>query len=114
MSNLTPSLRNWYQLSPREQAVWGAAYASAPQPGIDAARHADEVIASLAQVEWPEREAPEHRAARLVGWLTLEQFRGWYLVELQLNQPGKPPLVVSEAQIHEAYQTYAMCTSDYH
>lgn len=101
-------------MSAREQVVWGAAYVSAPERGVEAARYADQVVASLAGVEWGEREAPEHRAARLVGWLTLEQFRGWYLVELQLNQPGKPPLAVSDAQIQEAYKIYGMCTSDFY
>ena len=114
MASQPSPLRNWYRMSAGEQIVWGAAYATHAVLGPEAASHADAVINSLAQCEWPEQEEPEHRASRLVRGLTFEAFRAWYVVEHQLLYSGRVRPKLSEEQISEAYKTYLMCGSDYY
>jgi hypothetical protein len=107
-------LRYWHEMSAREQLVWAASYAAHSRHGVDAAKDADQVANSLATVQWPEREEPEHRAARLCIGLTQEEFRGWYVVEHRILYRGKhrPPL--SDADIAEAFKIYSMCCSDFY
>jgi len=114
MSRHNAAFRSWNSMSGREQAVWGASYAASPPGGLEAAVHADRVVATLASVSFPESEPPEQRAARLVRGLTREEFRGWYTVELQLAHPGQPPRRLSEDELSEAYMTYAMCSTDFY
>ncbi len=111
--NSTPPIRSWNQMSPRAQAVWGAAYATHPTPGREAAEHADRVANSLASFEIPEKESPEHRAARLLTGITLPEFRAWYLVERQLA-PLSRHAHVTEDDINTAFETYVMCSCDFH
>ncbi len=102
-------------MSAREQIVWAAAYAAHPQPGLQAAAAAEQIVSSLGSVEWPEREEPEYRAARLRPGLSLDEFRGWYVVELKMLYSGKPRTSTpNEADIAEAYKIYAMCCSDFY
>lgn len=101
-------------MSAREQLVWAASYATNSRPGPAAAMDADRVVHSLSSVEWPEREEPEHRAARLCIGLTPEEFRGWYVVELQMLEGGKLRPRLSEEAIAEAYKVYVMCSCDFY
>jgi hypothetical protein len=107
-------LRHWYQMSSREQLVWAASYAAHSLHGIEAALEADHVVNSLASVAWPEREDPEHRAARLCIGLTPEEFRAWYLVELRMLHRGNYRAPPSDADVAEAFKIYAMCCSDFY
>jgi hypothetical protein len=107
-------LRPWQQLSEREQSVWGAAYARSSKFGVEAAFDADRVVQSLADIEWPEREAPEHRAARLVHGLEPEEFAAWYRVEVKLNASGRRYVPASDADIDKAYEIYLRCGSDFY
>ena len=59
------------------------------------------------------KELPANRAARLVNYLTYEQFRGWYIVEAWINTPGRSPRTIEEAEILEEFKAYQMCSSDY-
>ncbi len=110
----TSPLRVWHLMSGREQSIWGAAYAAHPEPGPAAAKHADAVVATLALVDCPERESPEHRAARLCIGLTFEEFRAWYLVERKIVAHHKPQPAMTEADLQEVYKVYLMCSCDYY
>lgn len=114
MSDHHTPFRAWHSMSGRDQSVWGASYAASPAGGTEAAVHADHAVATLASVAFSEIETPEHRAARLSRNLTLEEFRGWYKVELQLTHRGKPPRKVSEDELNEAYKIYCMCSNDFY
>ena len=106
-------LRDWDQMTEREQMVWAAAYAAQQSHDLNAAHEADRVVNTLAAIEWPEREKPEYRAARLCPGLTAEEFRAWYLVELRVMSSGerrKPP---SSTEIDEAFGVYLMCGADF-
>lgn len=118
VSSQKAPLRLWDSFSAREASVWGAAYVASPEPGIAAARYADSVVQSLAKVPWPEAsgmrtELPANKAARLVNYLTYEQFRGWYIVEVWINTPGRFPRPVEETEIQEEFKVYQMCSADY-
>lgn len=113
MSDSKLPIRNWYQMSPREQAVWGAAYAMHPSPAHEAAVHADRVIGSLATIETPEKEGPEYRAARLYSGLDLAEFAGWYGVEKKLASHSSLTRVTQE-ELETAYRIYLMCSADYY
>ena len=114
MNTSNAPLRVWHTMTGREQSVWGAAYSSHPEPGPAAAQHADAVVATLARVDCPEREAPEHRAARLCIGLTPEEFRAWYLVERKIVSHHRPQPAMTEADLQEAYEVYVMCGCDYY
>ncbi len=107
-------LRVWHMMTGREQSVWGAAYASHSSPGLEAALHAERVVATLSGVECPEREAPEHRAARLCTGLTLDEFRGWFIVERMVTSHHRLRQAPTEADIQKAYEIYVMCGADYY
>lgn len=106
--------RPWHQLTEREQAVWGAAYAGSPCSGLEAAEHAERVTRTLNVVEWPETESPEYKAARLCRGLTRDEFGVWYQVELRMNSPGRWRRPATDQQIDEAYSIYVQCGSDFY
>ena len=112
METPAPVSRSWYSMSDREQAVWAAAYATAPTSG-SAVPHAERVVQSLAAHVWPENEAPEHRAARLFRGLTWDEFKPWYRVECQLRPPSQRTRP-TEDQMRDAYTVYVQCGSDYY
>jgi hypothetical protein len=101
-------------MTPREQAVWGAVYALHSNPGLEAATHADQVVGTLSEVECPETEAPEHRAARLITGLSFDEFRGWYLVEQRVASRGGRRSALTEADIQKAFEIYVMCSCDFY
>lgn len=113
MSTSNRPIRSWRDMSEREQAVWGVAYAMHPSPGRDAALHADQVIGGLAEFEPPATESPEHRAARLYRGLKLAEFAAWYVVEKQLTR-HKSRRPATREEIEEAYRIYVMCSMDYY
>jgi hypothetical protein len=114
MSDHRTPFRAWHAMSGREQAVWGACYAASRAGGVEAAVQADRAIASRASLTFPEAESPEHRAARLGRSLTLEQFHGWYTVELSLTRRGMLPHMVTDDEVRTAYETYVMCSNDFY
>ena len=113
MNTTRSPLRAWHAMNEREQSIWGAAYASYPNPGLEAALHAERVVSTLASLDFSEQEAPEHRAARLCRGLTMEEFRAWYVVELKVSH-HKPRRSPNETDIEKAYEIYVMCGSDYY
>lgn len=114
MSMPAVPLRVWHMMKPREQAVWGAAYALHLNPSLEAAVHADQVVGTLSEVEYPETEAPEHRAARLISGLSFDEFRGWYLVEQRAARHRQRRLATSEADIQKAFEIYVLCSCDFY
>ncbi|MBI2398393.1 MAG: hypothetical protein HYV17_11395 [Xanthomonadales bacterium] len=114
MNTSAAPLRAWHSMSARDHAVWGAAYALHPNPGLEAAAHADRVVDTLSGVDWPETEEPEHRAARLIRGLSLDEFRAWYRVEQQVanRRPRRP--TPTEADVQKAYEIYVMCSCDFY
>lgn len=115
MNNGSDLFRAWDTMDDRAQGVWAAAYASSPMPGVQAARHADQVVASLEALDVPRIESPEHRAARYCVGLSLDEFRSWYLVEQQINarRHGLRRNAASDAAVAEAYAIYCRCAADF-
>lgn len=106
--------RPWSELSAREKAVWGAAYALSTTLGLDAARHAERVCNSMAEVRWPEVEAPEFRASRLCSGLSRDEFGAWYRIELRMQVPSRRRYKATDAEIDDAYQRYVMSAADFY
>lgn len=108
--------RAWDTMDDRAQGVWAAAYASSQTPGVEAARHADQVVASLEALEVPRIESPEHRAARYCIGLSLDEFRSWYLVEQKIHarRHGLRGNAASDTAVAEAFETYCRCTADFY
>lgn len=108
------SLIAWRGMSPRQQAVWSAAYAASGLPPMEAARHADNIATSLSNIEWPEQEEPEHRAARLCAGLSAEEFAAWYRVEFRMTTSRRAGTGPTDEEIKQAYTTYVMCGCDFY
>lgn len=106
----------WHAMSPREQAIWGAAMVAQGEPTCAGARAADRFVLALrALVLDGGNPGPEYDAARAQVGLSRPEFESWYRVQLQIQFAGTSRgRNLSSEDCAAAFERYLMGRGDFY
>lgn len=123
-STRDPSLlRRWYEMSPREQFVWSAAFAAQTNANIsafDKALNADKAVTGLRSLNADDDGAPrpEYEIARAGLNISYAEFAPWYRIAVRMTRVGRAGFTgyeeVADEECREAFDRFSRSLSDFY